>query len=338
MCFSDGSEYFLHGRSIRVSVALNGCVSTVGYINAGVPQGSILGPSLFLIFINDLTEAVTNNISLFADDTTLSAVVPNTKLRKLIADSLNADLKDIETWASKWLVKFNAKKTQLLHISRKLSTDSSDVCFCSETLEPAESIKLLGVHIFKNLDWDIHVDKVAKTAGRSLGVLRKASKLLDAAGLATLYKTKVRSVMEYCGPLWQGAPKTVLMKLDTIQRKACRFLGAERDACTKFNIDSLQHRRTVSGLCQIHRMVSGIAPSIVCELLPHYDVKVRNSRLTSNSHHLQLTVKRSRTVSHQNSFISCFSRWWNKTPIDCIYDRSGDLASTQMFKVSINCW
>ena len=155
--------------------------------------------------------------------------------------------------------------------------------------------------------------------------------------IVTLYKTKVRSLMEYCGPVWQGATETALKKLDVIQSKACRFLGSKRDVCLKFNLDSLEHRRTVSGLCQIYRMVSGVAPSRVCELLPLYDAKNRDSRHTENSHHFQLTINTSRTTSHMRSFIPCYVRRWNE-PMECIYGQHGDLAGMQAFKVSINRW
>ena len=325
---------FLHDRFIKV--VLNGCESTAGHINAGVPQGSILGPSLFLIYINDLAKVVSNDINMFADDTTLSAVVPNVKSRKITADCINTDLKEIEAWANEWLVKFNAKKTQFLHICRKTSIDASNINFCSEILNPADSIKLVGINISKNLDWSAHVESIAKTAGRSLGVFCKANKLLDSDGLATLYKTKVRSLMEYCGPVWQSASVTALKKLDVIQRKACKILGTKGDVCLKFNLDSLQHRRKVSGLCQIYRMVSGVAPNKVCELLPPYDIKMRDSRQTEQRHHFQISVKTSRTGSHMHSFIPYYVDKWNKLPVDCIYGQRGDLADLQTFKIKVN--
>ena len=106
----------------------------------------------------------------------------------------------------------------------------------------------------------------------------------------------------------------------------------------KFNLDSLEHRHKVSGLCQIYRMVSGVAPSKVCELLPPYDAKNRDSRLTENSHHFQLTINKSRTTSHMRSFIPYYVRRWNEVPVECMYDRHGDLAGMQAFKVSINRW
>ena len=134
---------------------------------------------------------------MFADDTTLSAIVQNIKCRKHVADGINDDLKEIESWAEKWKMKFNAKKTLLLDISRKSTADDSTIKFYTETLRPVESIKLVGIHIAKDLDWGAHVDKVAKRAGHSLSILRKAKKLIEPAGLVCLYKTKVGSNMEY---------------------------------------------------------------------------------------------------------------------------------------------
>src|SRR6266566_156778 len=105
-------------------------------INAGVPQGSILGPTLFLIFINDLSQVISSSVSMFADDTTISAIVPNTKSRSEVADTLCNDLLNVETWAANGLVKFNAKKTQLMTISRKKTTkDNIKISFLGDTLK-----------------------------------------------------------------------------------------------------------------------------------------------------------------------------------------------------------
>ena len=127
---------------------------------------------------------------MFADDTTLSAIVPDIKSRKATAESLNADLQEIEAWANKWMVKFNAKKTQLPHIRRKASADVSVINFCFETFNQADFIKLVGIKISMNLDWSTHVESIAKTAGRSLGVLRKANKLFDTDGMAVCTKPR----------------------------------------------------------------------------------------------------------------------------------------------------
>src|SRR6266566_183383 len=93
--------------------------SSAASINAGVSQGSILGPTLFPVFINDLLQVISSSVSMFADDTTISAIVPNAKSRSKGAVTLCNDLLNVETWAANWLVKFNAKKTQLMTISSK---------------------------------------------------------------------------------------------------------------------------------------------------------------------------------------------------------------------------
>jgi hypothetical protein len=327
---------FLTHRFIKV--VLNGCHSALGLVNSGVPQGSILGPTLFLMFINDLSNAIRSDINMFADDTTISVVNPSVSSRSSTVRSLNKDLEKIESWAERWLVTFNAKKTQLLQISRKRETDNSVVSFLSQTLVPEDSIKLLGVNISKTMDWTTHISKVAKRAGQSLGIIRKAKSLLQPAGFATLYKIKVRSIMEYCGPVWQGAHKTDLQKLDTIQRHACRLMGSKRDTIPELNLQSLNHRRDISSLCQIHRMVSGTAPNLVCQILPSFAEPARFSRLVAQSHHFQLKIGKSRTCSHQDSFIPKTTRYWNALPNDCIYDQRGNLKSLQCFKVSTNKW
>ena len=133
--------------------------------------------------------------------------------------------------------------------------------------------------------------------------------------------------MEYCGPIWYGASKSVLGKLDSIQRKSCKLLGKIGDMCPDLNLYSLEHHRTISGLCQIHRMVSGVAPSSVRQLLPPFMEPARNSCYVDYSHHLQLTISRSKTEHHQKSFLPKFAKCWNCIPSDCIYGKNGDLSN-----------
>jgi hypothetical protein len=146
-------------------------------------------------------------------------------------------LDNISHWAEKWLVNFNAKKTQLMTVSRKKDKAVFPTLrFLDEDLHPANSIKLLGININDKLNWGEHVDKLAKRAGQRLGILRKARHILPTSALATSYKTRVRSGMEYCSPIWQNAPCTALNKLDTIQWKAIRCIWCcwERNSFTKY--------------------------------------------------------------------------------------------------------
>ena len=240
--------------------------------------------------------------------------------------------------AERWLVKFNANKTQLMTISCKTNKDNNKICFLGDTLKEEHCIKLLGVYITNTLDWSYHVDKVAKHAGQHLGILCKAKKLLPSTALATLYKTRVRLAMEYCSPIWQNAPKCVLQKMDAIQRKACRLIGTDQGVYPAMNIQSLEHRRNVSGLCQLPRMVSGTSPVDVIDLLPPFVQPTKISHYVHQSHHLQLEIKRSRTTHYMNSFIPSMARLWNSLPNSCIYSDRGDLMCLQSFKKNANMW
>jgi len=144
--------------------------------------------------------------------------------------------------------------------------------------------------------------------------------------------------MEYCGPIWQNAPKNALSKLDAIQCRACRVIGKHEDVCPEMNIYRLEHRRNVSGLSQLHRMISGTAPTSVMQLLPPFQEPTRISRHVVQSHHLQLTIKRSRTEHHRKSFTQSWANLWNSLPSSCIYSSTGDLMGLQSFKIKVNDW
>ena len=154
---------FLSGRTQRVVV--NGVGSEFLPINAGVPQGSVLAPLLFLVFINDLFDVIQNELDVFADDSTLWAIVPSVSLRKSVADSMSADLAAIENWAKRWLVTFNSGKTESLIISshqdltafrsNPLDKDGKltfgpapcphpHLVFCGRTLPESLSFKVVG--------------------------------------------------------------------------------------------------------------------------------------------------------------------------------------------------
>ena len=136
-------------------------------MSAGVPQGSILGPVLFLMFIDDLASHLEKDIHLFADDSTLHIAITNTCDRIICAESLQCDLNKIEAWADSWCVTFNASKTEEMIISRKRSQNHPPLHFMNKELQPTDSITLLGVTITKTLSWSQHITCIAiKTAKR----------------------------------------------------------------------------------------------------------------------------------------------------------------------------
>eukprot|EP00732_Lithocolla_globosa_P000417 Lithocolla_globosa_v1_NODE_127_length_6020_cov_51.448114.p1 type:complete len:867 gc:universal NODE_127_length_6020_cov_51.448114:3658-1058(-) len=320
---------FLSDRS--QCVILNGETSSRKRITAGVPQGSILSPTLFIVFIDDIVGTVENNLEMFADDTTLHKTVENSFLRCQVAYSLQSDLDKIEKWANTWLVSYNATKTEVLTISRKkdvLAFPPSrwhppyaadlllhpTLTFFGERLREVTNIKLLGVTLTETLDWGKHIENVAKKGSKSMGILQRAKKYCDSESRAVLYKAFIRSKLEYCSPLWIGG--SGLDQLDRIQRRCCRILGfPHKTVVPSLNIQSLEHRRLVSGLCLYYRMWSNVAPPDVCSLLPLLSSKRHSPRFDRVP---QRVVVTSNANYQQSSFVNHFTRVWNLLPSEIL--------------------
>ena len=136
---------------------MNGYYSNWNSINAGVPQGSILGPLLFLLFINDIVDVVSNSMKLFADDASLYCIVDD---QNETAESLNSDLNSLSTWASDWCVNFNASKTKPMLFTRKPDVNIPSLYMNDDVLEDVLKHKHLGIHFCPNGNWKDHINEI----------------------------------------------------------------------------------------------------------------------------------------------------------------------------------
>ena len=150
--------------------------------NARVPQGSILGPILFLLYINYLPDDVICDIAIFADDTTLYSKCDQASdlwQQLELASELESDLWDIVSWGKKWLVDFNAGKTQLVLFDQSNNASSIDVKMNGSFLEEKSYFKMLGFTFFSKLDWGSYIIFIAKTAFNRIGALIRSMKFLS---------------------------------------------------------------------------------------------------------------------------------------------------------------
>ena len=157
----------LNGRSH--TVILEGDCSEEVPVTSDVPQGSVLGPIFFLIYINDLPDKVNSQVRLFADDT--AAYLAKTKLAD--SEQLQADLDILQVCEITWDMQFNPSKCQVIHITRSRSPLPTKYTLHGETLEEVASARYLGVDIANDLSWKTHISRIINTANNSSGFLRR---------------------------------------------------------------------------------------------------------------------------------------------------------------------
>ena len=161
-------------------------------VNAGVRQGSILGPTLFLLYINGLPDDVICDIAIYADDTTLYSKCDRASdlwQQLELASELESELRDTVEWGKKWLVDFNDGKTQLVSFDRSNNNGSVDVKMGGSILEEKSSFKMLGLTFSSKLDWGSCIISIAKTASKKIGALIHSMKFLSPEVALYLYKS-----------------------------------------------------------------------------------------------------------------------------------------------------
>ena len=232
-------KYFLSGRIIRV--VLDGQTSVDYPINSGVPQGSILGPILFLIFINDLPDNILSQLAIYADDTTIYSCFGKTNDHfdkvELAAD-LEDDLRTVAEWGEKWLVSFNATKTKLLSINRFKDPFLPPVMMNGVELPENCNFSLLGMTFTDDFSWNTYIELIAKSAAMKVGSLFRYRNFLSPDSILYLYKATIRPCMEYCCHIWAGASNSCLSLLDRIQRRITNLIGPN----LSLTLQSLSHR------------------------------------------------------------------------------------------------
>ena len=311
---------FLSNRRLRV--VLDGKSSQEYPVNAGVSQGYILGPTLFLLYVNDLPDDVICDIAIYADDTTLCSRCDRASdLRQQLelAFELKFDLRDTMDWGKKWLVDFNAGKTQLVSFDWSNNSGSIDVKMGGSILEEKSSFKTLGLTFSSKLDWGSYIISIAKTASKKIGALIRSMKFLSPEVALYLYKSIIRPCMEYCFHVWAGAPSCYLDLLDKLQKRICRIVGPSLAA-------SLAHRRNVASLSLFYMYYFVRCSSELAQLVPLPFSLGRSTRYSDRLHDFSVTIPRCYKDVYVDSFFPRTAELWNSLPIECFpltYDLSG---------------
>ena len=226
-----------------------------------------------------------------------------------MASTVNSDLESISEWGAQNLVTFNASKTQFLPVS--LSTNPSDpqVLFNGNLIEPLSSINILGVQITSNLSWKAHIDQIAKSASRKLGVLFRCRRYFSSDQLLKLYIGLIRPCLEYCSHIWGGSSSACI--LDRVELKAFRLIN-NKDLTDP--LDPLPLRRKVASLSLFYRYYFGHCSSELKDRVPHPLPRPRCTRQAVASHKYCVELCNPRIERYSNCFFPTTSRLWNSLP------------------------
>ena len=303
-------------------------------VTAGVPQGSILGPTLFLIYVNDAPEVLPRGVmpATYADDTTLFSLVANAVDAAEDCNALQAGTDALSTWGTTWRIQFEPTKSQAMTISRhRQPLPIAPLRFGGVAVEEVTTLRLLGVTFDNTMNFGQHLRSVTLRATQRIGFLRKASPVLDPPGRLTAYKGFVRPLMEYCPLVWNGAAPSHLARLDRVQKRALSLIGPGAV------VDSLALRRTISGLCVLFKLMCGARLPCMAELLPppadYANPRTRRQLQAAHGHCFQL--KQTLPSRSHNTILQSFPNAhipiWNSLPSSVIQE-APCLRSLQSFK------
>ena len=165
-------------------------------MTSGVPQSSVIGPILFLIYINDLPDELSSQVRLFADDTAVYMTIGNTEDGKVLQN----DLDRLSMWEDRWDMEFNPSKYQVVRVTTSRKLINVTYTLHGQVLEVVTSAKYLGVDISSGPSWNPHIDRITKTATTTLNFIQRNIK--NQKVRETAYNTLVRPQLEYAAPVW----------------------------------------------------------------------------------------------------------------------------------------
>lgn len=251
-------------------------VSTEGYhsqfrtINAGVPQGSILGPHLFLLYINDITENVSTNIKLFADDTSLYVIVDKNPVEA--AHELTKDLENISGWAHIWDINFNPTKTKSVLFSRKHNNAQPAITFQNNQITNSKTHKHLGLTFTDDASWNQHIQTIYEKAYKRLNILRYIKTKISRRSLIKIYIAFIRPILEYADIVWDNCTLQYSELLESVQLEAARIITGLRSGTSHNKLylelgwETLSARRLKHKQIMMYKITHGLSPQYLQDI------------------------------------------------------------------------
>ena len=323
---------YLHNRSQRVRV--NGAISTSIDVLSGVPQGSVLGPALFLIFVADVSSIIKNIISLYADDTKLfNSVYENS------TETIQEDINILSRWADDMQMSYNVDKCHTLHLGSgnkkhtyflpkmsNISKGAKYICY-TYTLHPMKNVseeKDLGVIVDEDMNFKNHISSKISKANSMIFLIKNCFKYLDSEMFKTLYKTLIRPHLEYASPVWSPITKYEIQRIESVQRRATKLVPeitrlSYSERLKHLNLPTLQYRRVRQDLLLLYNYAHN---NILLDTNTHCKL-CRNTNMLepitsgTRGHPYRYSVKRHPNIRNR-FFTTRVITYWNNLSIETV--------------------
>ena len=271
----------------------------------------MLGPLLFLIYVNDISDSLLSLTRLFADDSSLYySATSITDIEGII----NHDLTLISAWAKKWLVTFNPNKTEAVLFSLKNNNNLPELVFQDTDITFVENHKHLGLTLNKNGNWDAHVENILQSASKVIGIMKRLKYTLNRKSLNQIYLSYIAPILEYSSIVWNGCSESCSCSLQKLQNEAARIVTGLTRSVSLENLfrecgwQSLKERRDSQKLFFMYKATHDMVPTYISDLIPPTvgEINQYSLRNTDNVRNLH-----TRTTVSQKSCIPSSINMWN---------------------------